>query len=213
MSDHPMSSAARELPTTIPLPEELSGRRVLIRPYTVGDAPAVREAVSESRPELRPWMPWADSHQTIAESIDFCVRSRAEWLLRQNLNLGIFERENGRYLGGTGFPRLSWEARAFEIGYWLRTSAVGHGYMTEAVRVLTRSAFEQMGANRVEIRCDARNDRSRAVAERCGYVLEGRLRRSALAPDGDLRDTLVFSLVREEFVALLSTWTDALPDS
>ncbi len=79
--------------------------------------------------------------------------------------------------------------------------------------VLTRTAFEQLGANRVEIRCDVRNVRSRRVAERCGYVLEGTMRRDALATDGRLRDTLVFSLVREEYEALAPAWEESLGGS
>jgi len=210
----PAPGTPKTLPTTISLPGELRGRRVLIRPYELTDAAAVGEAVRESREALRPWMPWWETHKTIEESIDFCTRSKAHWLLRQNLNLGIFaleEGREGRYLGGTGFHRPDWDARAFEIGYWLRASAVGSGHMTESVRVLTRAAFEQMGANQGEIRCDARNTRSRSVAERCGYPLEGTLRRSALGADGLLRDTLVFALIREEYEALLSGWADAFP--
>ncbi|HEU5318451.1 MAG TPA: GNAT family protein [Chloroflexota bacterium] len=202
---------AQRLPTTIEFPEELHGRRVVLRPYAPDDAAALKDAVEESRESLRPWMPWWNTHQTLEESVDFCVRSRARWLLRENMNAGVWDRSTGRYLGGSGFHDPDWRVPKLEIGYWLRTSAVGHGYMTEAVQVLTRAAFEVLDANRVEIRCDSRNTRSRAVAERCGYVLEGTLRRDAVTTDGQLRDTLVFGLVREEFEALLPTWSDSLP--
>lgn len=203
----------RVLPTTISFPERLLGRRVLLRPYEMSDARTVREAVEESRAELRPWMPWWETHRTLEESIDFCARSRARWLLRENMNLGIWERETGRYLGGSGFHNPDWEIRKFEIGYWVRSAAVGRGYVTEAVKVLTRAAFEQLGANRVEIRCDARNERSRRVAERCDYLLEGTLRRDARATDGRLRDTLVFGLMREEYDALAPAWEESLGGS
>ena len=102
-----MSAPAAPPPTTIDLPGELVGRRVLLRPYEPEDAAALKEAIEESREALRPWMPFADAHQTIEESIDWCVRSKASWLLRQPINLGIWERETGRYLGGSGFPRLN----------------------------------------------------------------------------------------------------------
>ncbi|HEV2122842.1 MAG TPA: hypothetical protein VGW38_08720 [Chloroflexota bacterium] len=59
---------AKALPTTIPLLEAFPGRRVLIRPYETTDAAAVREAVAESREDLRPWIPWADSHQSLEET-------------------------------------------------------------------------------------------------------------------------------------------------
>ncbi|HLL48940.1 MAG TPA: GNAT family N-acetyltransferase, partial [Longimicrobiaceae bacterium] len=59
-----------------------------------------------------------------------------------------------------------------EIGFWLCRSAEGQGIVTEATRILTNLALTGLGAARVEIRCDARNERSAAVARRLGYVLE-----------------------------------------
>jgi ribosomal-protein-serine acetyltransferase len=49
--------------TLIPLFEELRGERVLVRPYQESDAQALFEAVAESRDHLRPWLPFADTHQ------------------------------------------------------------------------------------------------------------------------------------------------------
>ena len=65
--------------------------------------------------------------------------------------------------------------------------------MTEAVRLITTYAFDELAARRVEIRCDARNIRSARVARRCGFELEGRLRNIACGPDGTVVDELVFS--------------------
>ena len=184
-----------------------------MRPYEREDAGAVYEAVGESRESLRPWMPWWDTHKTIEESIHFCVRSKAHWLLRDNMNLGIWERATGRYLGGTGFHDPEWKVRKLEIGYWLRPSAMGRGHITEAVKVITRAAFEQFAANRVAIHCDTRNERSRRVAERCGYTLEGTVRREAMTTEGTLRDTHIFGMLREEYEALVTTpdWRAAFP--
>jgi len=50
--------------TLIPLFEELRGERVLVRPYRESDAQALFEAVAESRDHLRPWLPFADAHQS-----------------------------------------------------------------------------------------------------------------------------------------------------
>ena len=51
-------------------------------------------------------------------------------------------------------------------------------------------------ANRIEIRCDARNVKSARVAERCGFILDGILRGDSLDVYGKLSDTMVFSKVR-----------------
>src|SRR5947209_2340919 len=149
--------------TLVPLFEELRGERVSVRPYRESDAQALNEAVAESRDHLRPWLPFADTHQTVEESRDWIIHQVANWLLREDLVVGVWEAASGRYLGGSGFHLRNWESRYFEIGYWLRVSACGRGYMTEAVRLLTDYAFNSLKANRVEIRCDERNVRSAAI--------------------------------------------------
>jgi RimJ/RimL family protein N-acetyltransferase len=182
--------------TLIPVFDELRGERVLVRPYRVEDAEALREAIVESREHLRPWMPWADFHQTVEESRDWVTTKISDWLLRKDLTVGIWEAsEGGRYLGGTGLHPRDWDIPFFEIGYWLRKSAEGQGYIAEAVQLLVDFAFGSLGANRLEIQCDDRNERSAAVARRLGFVQEALLRNDAKGTDGSLRNTLVFSRI------------------
>lgn len=182
--------------TLIPMFDELRGERVLVRPYRVEDAEALREAIAESREHLRPWMLFADLHQTVEESRDWITTKISDWLLRKDLTVGIWEAsEGGRYLGGTGLHPRDWAIPYFEIGYWIRVSAEGHGYMAEAVQLLVDFAFGSLGANRLEIQCDERNERSAAVARRLGFTQEGLLRNDDKGMDGSLRNTLVFSLI------------------
>ncbi len=184
--------------TLIPLFEELCGERVIVRPYRESDAQALFEAVAESRDHLRPWLPFADEHQTVDESRNWIIQQAANWILRDDLMLSIWEKESGRYLGGTGLHPHDWAIGYFEIGYWLRPSAEGHGYITESVRLLTDYAFDNLKANRIEISCDELNTRSAAIPKRLGFVLEGRLRNHLATSDGRLRTTLIFSLIPED---------------
>jgi RimJ/RimL family protein N-acetyltransferase len=156
------------------------------------------EAVEESREHLRPWMPFWDQHRSIEQSTAFCAESRDAWAARDHFFAVIEHRANGRYLGGTGFQTIDWTVPRFEIGYWIRRSEEGHGYVTEAVRLLVRVAFDELAANRLEIRCDPKNVRSLRVAERAGFVHEATLRRQARRNDGTLRDTCVLALQRED---------------
>jgi RimJ/RimL family protein N-acetyltransferase len=184
--------------------EELHSERLIVRPYHEDDAQALFEAVAESRDHIRPWLPFADKHQSVEESRDWIIHQEANWLTREDLVLGIWEKTIGRYLGGTGLHPKNWEHRCFSIGYWLRVTAPGHGYMTEAVQLLTNYAFTSLAANRVEIRCDERNDRSAAIPRRLGFVQEARLRNHLVAPDGTLRTTLIFALIPSDLTSIMS---------
>ena len=183
----------------IPMFEELHGERVIIRPYRESDAQDVFEAVGESRDHLRPWLPFADAHQTVEETRDWIIHQVAAWLLREDMTLGMWEVATYRYLGGTGFHPHDWDIGYFEIGYWIRASAEGHGYVTEAVRLLTDFVFHTLKANRLEIRCDELNVRSAAIPRRLGFVEEGQLRNLLSAHDGRLRTMIIFSLIPGEW--------------
>jgi len=183
----------------IDVPEEIRGPRVLLRPLRQDDAPALWEALERSREHLAPWLPWVQDLRTVEDARAAVDRLRARWLSREDLSVAIFDRETGRLLGGTGLHRIDWTARSFEIGYWIRRDAQGQGYVTEAVQLLVRLAFEHLGATRVEIRVDPRNVRSVQIPERLGFVLERTRREHASDPGSPPSVRWVFSLIPEEY--------------
>jgi RimJ/RimL family protein N-acetyltransferase len=189
-------------PILIDVPEEVASERIVVRRFKVGDGEAMFEAVDESREHILPWMPWGPGHATVADSEKMVRSSHARWALREEMPLGIFDRETGRFIGGTGLSRIDWNVRSFEIGYWIRKTAQGHGYVTECVKLLTALAFDELKANRVFIRCAVENIRSSAVAKRAGYIYEGTIRNSIKDASGQLHDALMFSLIPEDWEAL-----------
>lgn len=186
--------------TLIPLFDDLQSQRLIVRPYRESDAQTLFEAIAESREHIRPWLPFADAHQTLEETRDWIIQGIAKRLLREEFPLSIWEKVTNHFLGGTGLHLRNWDIGYFEIGYWLRASAPGHGYMTEAVSLLTEYTFSSLQAKRVEIRCDERNSRSASVARRLGFVQEACLRNNNRATDGSLRNTLIFALTPEDRV-------------
>ena len=183
-------------PILISFPEQFETERLLIRAPLWGDGIAVNEAVHESIEELKPWMPWAQRLPSIEESEIEIRKSRLKFLERSDLRLLFFHKESGRLIGCSGLHRIHWQARRFEIGYWVRTSESGRGYVTEAAAGITQFAAEELHAQRVEIRCDAKNARSRAVAERLGFIPDALLQSDSCSQSGELRDTLIYAKVR-----------------
>lgn len=186
-------------PLLIDVPERIETERLILRCPQPGDGVLVNAAVSESADALRPFMPWAQTVPSLEESELVCRRAQARFRLREDLMLLMFERaadrSEGRCVGGTGLHRISWSVRRFEIGYWCRSACTGQGFVTEAVQALTRTAFDRLGARRVEVRMDGNNERSRKVAERAGFTFEGVLRGESLTPQGEMRDTCVYARV------------------
>jgi RimJ/RimL family protein N-acetyltransferase len=70
------------------------------------------------------------------------------------------------------------------------------------IRGISVFAFQILKANRIEINCNERNIRSRKVAERLGFQLEGTLRNYQLGVDGQLENVCVYALTDEDFKEL-----------
>ena len=163
-----------------------------------GDGAEMYAAVTESFEELSPWMPWPEKHKTVADSEESVRQARVKFMERSDLMLLLFLKDTNTLVGSSGLNRMDWRVPKFEIGYWCRTRFAGQGYITEAVDGITAFAFESLGANRVEIRCDSLNHRSYEVAERAGFRFEGELRNAEASVDGGPRNVLVYATLPEE---------------
>lgn len=183
-------------PLLLEIPERLESERLLLRAPQPGDAPMINEAVIESLDHLRPWMYWAKRAPMLQDSEMVAREMRVAFARRESLSYRILRRSDEQLVGMCSLYNLNWDIPSGEIGYWARASAQGQGYITEAVNRLTDFAFEELGLARIEIRCDARNRRSAAVAERAGYTLEARLSYHRRAVDGALADTLIYAKLR-----------------
>jgi RimJ/RimL family protein N-acetyltransferase len=188
-------------PLLLDFPDHFETERLLIRAPRAGDGAQVHEAMVESFDQLHRWLPWARTLKTLAETEQMIHRMAARFLLREDFTLLLFRKTDERFIGSSGLHQVSWEVPRFEIGYWIRTSFQGQGYVTEAVSGITAFAFTVFSAERIEIRCDPCNRRSVAVAERTDYTFEGRCRNEHRDHDGELHDTLIYSKLRSEYLA------------
>lgn len=101
---------------------------------------------------------------------------------------------DGSFLGLALAPHIDAPANEVELGYVVSPQARGRGVATESLVQLTGWAFDELGAQRIQLYIDVDNKASQRVAERVGYQFEGVLRSTWLK--GDLRsDTGVWSLL------------------
>lgn len=109
----------------------------------------------------------------------------------------------GRLIGSTRF--FNWEPahRRVEIGYtWVARQWQRTPVNTQAKYLMLRHGFEALGCNRVELKTDALNHRSQNAMLRIGATREGTLRRHMITESGRVRDTVYFSVIREEWPAV-----------
>ncbi|MGV3618683.1 MAG: GNAT family N-acetyltransferase [Fimbriimonas sp.] len=172
-------------------PSPLHTERLIVRFPVAEDAAELNAAIHETWDDLHMWMAWAAVRPTLEESREKCAQLAASG---EEFHLFGFERETGRLVLANGVRCLDPEVPSFDLGYWCRASFQGQGFVTEATRAVIETCFETMGAQRIEIRCDVKNDRSQAVALRCGARHEGDLVNECRDPQGNLRTTRIFAL-------------------
>lgn len=116
------------------------------------------------------------------------------------LPFAIVERARGRVIGSTRYLTISPQHYGLEIGgTWLAAPARRTAVNTECKYLLLRHAFEELDTVRVQFKTDARNDVSRRAIERLGAVREGVLRKHKLVQHGDMRDTIMYSVLDSEW--------------
>ncbi|MDF4309600.1 GNAT family N-acetyltransferase [Vibrio parahaemolyticus] len=168
--------------------------RIKLLPPSMEYQPLMFEAILESQNELGVYLPWVPYALTEAESIEDTKQAISNFeKFEGELRYSIVEKSTGRFLGAIGLIIRDKIVPYFEIGYWLRTSSVGNGFISEAVKVVEIYAFNELKANRIEIKAAVENWKSRSVAERGGYIFEGILRNDRRLPSGDLSSTAVYA--------------------
>ena len=196
--------------TTAPIlrdvPLAFETERLLIRAALPGEGAILNTAIHESLNQLRPWLPWVHPMPSVEESEIHVRHKYAQYLSREDFTLRLWSKKDGDLIGSSGLHPRDWTVPLFEIGYWCRAKYSGQGYITEATQGIARFGFEHVHAERIEIRCEKSNVRSRRVAEHAGFHLDATLKNGARTVDGTLCDTLLFSLVREDFMQLARTW-------
>lgn len=183
--------------TNVTPPETVHTPRMVLRAPRLTDVPHLYAAVHDSLAELRPFMTWATAAYTVEDAEKNTRATIDLFSAGEALRYHFFDRTTGQFVGNASFHHIDWRVPKLEFGYWLRTGRSGEGLMREGVRALAEMAERELGAVRLEIRCDDRNLKSARVAEACGFRLEGTLRNEARDPQGRLCDTRLYARVPE----------------
>jgi len=168
--------------------------RLTLRWLEDTDVPALFEIFSDAE-VTRYWSSPALEDEDAARSLLDHIR---ESFTRGSLyQWGLALRDDDLIVGTCTLGSISREHRRAELGYALGRAHWGRGYMTEALPILLRYAFGEMGLHRIEGDVDPRNDRSIRSLERLGFKLEGNLRQRYFV-NGETQDTAFFGLLRDD---------------
>lgn len=173
-----------------PFPISLRTDRLTLRQPDDQDARLEHEMILESLDHLWPWFSFRAEPPTLAQRVQLAARQRADAAAGTAATYLVFARDEA-----VGKVWLEVDGPSASMGWYLRASATGHGYATEAVRAMLELAFD-FGVERVEAHTDPDNAPSRALAERAGFVLDEIRQNVHDRPDGVRRPECVYVLTR-----------------
>jgi [ribosomal protein S5]-alanine N-acetyltransferase len=173
----------------------LQTARLRLRPFDDADANDLF-ALHSNAYVLRYWdaPPW--SERVRAERFIAACRQMAQG--GTGARLAVDRVTDGTFIGWCSLNRWNPDYRSASLGYCFDDAAWGHGYATEAARVLLRWAFDTLDLNRVQAETDTRNVASARVLEKLGFVREGTLREDCVV-NGEVSDSWVYGLIRREW--------------
>ena len=168
--------------------------QILMKEIDEGEVVNIFNAIDAERDYLSKWLPFVE--KTV--DIEFTRGFVNSYLYSDKKNVTFAIYFEHRFAGLIGLKDTDETNKKTEIGYWLSSGFQHKGVVTKCCKALIAYAFEDMKMNRVQLKAGTENVRSRAVAERLGFELEGIERDGELHSRGYI-DLAVYSLLKKDF--------------
>jgi RimJ/RimL family protein N-acetyltransferase len=180
-------------------PVTLEGNFVRLEPLTIKHRDGLRDAIVDG--EL--WKLFVTMVPHMDNIDDFIGNALVAHEAGDGIAFATIDKRSGNVAGSTRFMKASLPNKRVEIGFtflgnsWQRTAM-----NTEAKLLMLTHAFETLQLNRVELLTDYLNHTSRQAILRLGAKEEGILRSHMLMPDGRVRDSVLYSIIRNEWAGV-----------
>lgn len=173
---------------------ELHGEQVRLREFHTDDVDAVLAVVGDD--QVTRWLSF-DSRTRVQASVMLTgAIERTRLTPRNEYYLAVTETTSDRVIG---FARLGLGGvQAAKLGYAIRADQWGHGYATDAARVITGFGFRDLHLHRITAAIGPDNEPSIAVVKKLGFRYEGRLRDHVFT-NNVWRDSLLFSVLAQDW--------------
>jgi ribosomal-protein-serine acetyltransferase len=169
---------------------------ILLELVNESHADAIFNLVNENRDYLAEWLPWVTGMNDIEFIKNFISFSQKTFSDKTDYAFVILLEK--KIVGRIGLYKVDNQNKIGSIGYWLANEAQGEGIMTKACKALIGHSFNQLGINRIEIKCGTGNHKSQAIPERLGFTKEGIVRQGEAFYDRFI-DLYSYSLLKRDW--------------
>lgn len=176
--------------------KELSDNKISLLPITPGHIQEMKSL--SSNPDI--WT-WYTEDLTDPEALAAWMAKRLEQTERgEQMTYSVILNETSQVIGSSSYGHIDWTEKGIEIGWtWLGSDFIGSGINKHMKFLMLQHAFESMEIERLELRTDETNLRSRKAMEKIGAQHDGTLRNHRSTRGGRRRNTVVYSILKSEW--------------
>lgn len=167
-----------------------------LRLFELRHADELFQLTQDNYAHLAEFLPWVEDINSHADCRAYIREGLQQFALNDGFQAGLWL--DDALIGSIGYHNIDWNNRKTELGYWLDYRHTGHGYMTRALEAILTYSFDTYHLNRVQVRIAITNVRSRALAERVGFTLEGVLRDDVVVR-GQYVDHVLYSVLARDW--------------
>ena len=182
----------------------LENNRVLLRPLEESD---FENLVSFSKTEPELWeysLVKAEGIEALKKYIQVALDNRIK---ENSYPFIVFDKLTNFYAGSTRFYDMQLSNQSLQLGFtWYGKDFQRTGLNQNCKLLLLEFAFEKMNMERVEFRADNENKKSISAMKKLGCIEEGVLRKNFIKPSGERRDSIVLSILKDE-------WTNSVKEN
>ncbi len=186
--------------TSMPI---LAGAHVRLAPMKMERCDNLFDVTAPNTFEFFPGAPRAWTREAFRGFVSHLLAEESRWMFVVSLPGNGNNSDGERIIGSTSFMDMRPAHRGLEIGStWYASEQRGTKVNPTCKLLMLEHAFVVLGCERVQLKCDGRNQQSTRAIIKLGACFEGTLRKHMIMPDGFVRDTAMFSVVRNEWPAV-----------
>jgi ribosomal-protein-serine acetyltransferase len=163
---------------------------------SIKHSPFLFDAINKNRAHLSEFLPWVKNMQSINDFDNYIKNCELLYEEKKEVSFVIILNENP--VGRIGLHHLNLQNKIAAIGYWLTKEAQGKGIIHQSCKKLIDYGFNELGLNRIEIKCASENYKSQAIPEKFNFQKEGIMRQAEFVNETFL-DIILYSILKNEW--------------